>query len=60
MKVTYDAYNERFNIDGFTKEEIINLMDSFDYCPLPLKRGFYRLKEDISKKVISVSEAYKT
>ena len=49
MVVSHDTSNGKFGIIEFTKEELSELGEVFDYCPLPLKRNFYGLKMDINK-----------
>jgi len=51
MTLIHSSSTDRFAIVDFSREEIIDLVNSFDYCPLPLKRNFYRLKENILKEI---------
>lgn len=59
MLLVHDVTNNSYDIINLTKEEIIELSNSFDYFPLPQKRIFYRLKKDIDALVSSISQPKK-
>lgn len=47
MTVAHDSLNDKYAIVELTKEELSEIGEMINYCPLPLKRNFYRLKKDI-------------
>jgi hypothetical protein len=49
MQITHNESSDKFDILELTKEELAELGDAFDYCPLPLKRKFYNFKTNIGK-----------
>lgn len=51
MTIAHDTLNDRYDIIELTKEELSEIGEVFEYCPLPLKRIFYGLKKDIDKIV---------
>lgn len=59
MTVIHNSTIDKFAIVDVSREEIIDLVNSFDYCPLPLKRNFYRLKENILKEIKKQSNTTK-
>ena len=49
MTVAHDSLNDKYAIVELTKEELSEIGEMIDYCPLPLKRIFYGLKKDIKQ-----------
>lgn len=49
MTVAHDTLNDKYGIIELTKEELLEIGEVLDHCPLPLKRNFYALKKDIEK-----------
>lgn len=49
MTVAHDSLGDKYGIIGLTKEELSEIGEMINYCPLPLKRKFYCLKNDIEK-----------
>jgi hypothetical protein len=47
MTVAHDTLNDKYDIVELTKEELSEIGEMINYCPLPLKRKFYGLKKDI-------------
>lgn len=52
MTVTRNTVNDSFDIVDISREEVVELMDAFDDCPLPLKRKLYSLKRAINELLI--------
>ena len=49
MTIAHDTLNDKYDIIELTKEELSEIGEAFEYCPLPLKRNFYGLKKGIEK-----------
>lgn len=49
MSISHNTLNDKYGIIELTKEELLEIGEIIDYCPLPLKRNFYGLKKDIEK-----------
>ena len=49
MTIAHDTLNDKYDIIELTKEELSEIGEVLDHCPLPLKRDFYGLKKDIEK-----------
>jgi len=47
MTIAHDSLGDKYGIIGLTKEELSEIGEMINYCPLPLKRNFYGLKKDI-------------
>ena len=47
MPIAHDTLNDKYDIIELTKEELSEIGEVLDHCPLPLKRNFYGLKKDI-------------
>ena len=51
MTIAHDTLNNKYDIIELTKEELSEIGEVLDYCPLPLKRNFYGLKKNIDNIV---------